>query len=124
MSDALLWNLDEAARQLGGVSSRTVRRLMDRGAIRTQKVGRRRLVVAASVREWLDAEMTAEHTDTHAGLGVQGGSACRRSVKTETKTVSTKGRTRRTGGRRTSTQAARELAEVLALPTGKKPKRS
>ena len=33
MNDPLLWNLDEAARQLGDVSTRTVRRMLERGEL-------------------------------------------------------------------------------------------
>ena len=37
----LLWNLDETARQLGGVSTRTVRRLLQRGELPTVRIGAR-----------------------------------------------------------------------------------
>ena len=50
MTDTLLWSLEEAARQLGGVSTRTVRRLLEAGEIEPRRVGRRLLVCAASVR--------------------------------------------------------------------------
>ena len=38
MPDALLWNLDEAARQLGGISTKTVRRLAQQGAFPLVKI--------------------------------------------------------------------------------------
>ena len=40
MTDTLLWNLDEAARQLGGLSIRTVRRLIERGELPVVRIGR------------------------------------------------------------------------------------
>jgi len=39
-----LFSLDEAARQLGGVSDRHLRNLAERGQLRLVKLGRRRLV--------------------------------------------------------------------------------
>ena len=43
-ADTLLWDLTETARQLGGVSTRTVRRLLQRGEIQAHRVGRRLLI--------------------------------------------------------------------------------
>ena len=52
----LLWNLEEAARQLGGVSPRTVRRLLERGELPTVRIGTRLLIPAESVRDWIDRQ--------------------------------------------------------------------
>ena len=41
MSDELLWDLNETARQLGSVSTRTVQRLIKRGELRSVQVLRR-----------------------------------------------------------------------------------
>lgn len=54
MPDALLWNLDEAARQLGGISIKTVRRLAKSGAFPLVKVGRRVLIPALAVTNWVN----------------------------------------------------------------------
>lgn len=48
MSDALLWDLAEAARQLGGVSPRTVRRLIASGALPAVRIGRLRSQIRRS----------------------------------------------------------------------------
>ena len=53
MADELLWSLEEAARQLGGVSTRTVRRLIDSGDLTAVKVGRRITIPADVAREWV-----------------------------------------------------------------------
>ena len=45
----LLWSLEETAKQLGDVSVRTVRRLIERRQLEAVKIGRRCLVVPASV---------------------------------------------------------------------------
>ena len=37
MTDTLLWDLEEAARQLGGLSPRTVRRMIERGELPIKK---------------------------------------------------------------------------------------
>jgi len=44
MTDPLLWDLSETARQLGGVSTRTVQRLIGAGEINARRVGRRLMV--------------------------------------------------------------------------------
>ena len=98
--------------------------MIERQEINTKKVGRRRMVIAASVRTWLDDGIHDTHTVPSAGPDVRGETTCQKRVKPETKTVSMKGTIRRTGGHRTSTGAAKELAEVLARPTAKKRRRS
>ena len=122
MADALLWNLEETAHQLGDVSTRTVLRMIERQEINTKKVGRRRMVIAASVRTWLDDGIHDTHTGPSAGPDVRGETTCQKRVRP--KTAFMKERIRRTGGHRTSTGAAKELAEVLAQPTAKKRRRS
>ncbi|MCG6862921.1 MAG: helix-turn-helix domain-containing protein [Chromatiaceae bacterium] len=124
MTDTLLWSLEEAARQLGGISTRTVRRLLEAGEIEPRRVGRRLLVCAASVRIYVDRSGPAGQNSGRAGRDVREESTCLESAKRGTRMVSIGGRIRRTGGRRTRTQAAEELAKVLELPTDKKPRRS
>jgi excisionase family DNA binding protein len=124
MTDTLLWSLEEAARQLGGISTRTVRRLVEVGEIEPRRVGRRLLVSAASVRDFVDRLGSTAKNWQSAGRDVQEESTCLESAKRETKMVSTGVRTRLTGGPRTRTRAAEELAKVLELPTAARPKRS
>jgi len=127
MTDTLLWDLTETARQLGGVSTRTVRRLIDAGDIVPKRVGRRLLVRAASVLAYLDRDMTHAHNPMCAGPDARSTleeRTCQDSARRETKTGYSGGRTRLTGGHRTPRQAASELAAVLALPIGGKPRRS
>ena len=114
----LLWDLKEAARQLGGISTRTVRRLIDEREITPQKIGRRLMVNRASVIAYLDRGATAAHTDrptpaTGANPWQPGA----------TKTGSIAAKTHPTGGHRSPPQMAGELARVLKLPTAKRPKR-
>ena len=54
MTETLLWSLEEAARQLGGISTRTVRRLLHVGEIEPRRVGKRLLVCAASVHSYVE----------------------------------------------------------------------
>lgn len=55
----LLWNLDEAARQLGGVSQRTVRRLIERGELPTVRIGRCVRIPADAARQWVQNKLDA-----------------------------------------------------------------
>ncbi|TQF00216.1 MAG: helix-turn-helix domain-containing protein [Spiribacter salinus] len=124
MADPVLWSLEEAGRQLGDVSTRTVRRMVERGELSAVRVGRRITVPAEAVRAWVERNMDATHNRSRAGSDVREASTCRESAKRETRTVSTGARTRRNGGRATPTQAASELAEALGLPTDGRQKHS
>jgi len=121
MADALLWDLKETAHQLGNVSTRTVQRLVARGDIATKKVGRRRMVIAASVIAWLDGDMPTTHTGKRVGRDVRGVKACQKHAGKKG-TASTAARTRQTTGPVISTRAARELDDLLAPATKKKPR--
>ncbi len=61
MTEPLLWNLDEAARQLGNVSTRTVRRMLERGELPVVRVGRSVRIPAQAVRSWVDLNMANAH---------------------------------------------------------------
>jgi excisionase family DNA binding protein len=113
MTDTLLWDLAEAARQLGGVSTRTVRRLIERGEFQGKKVGARLMVRSESVRSYLDAGMTLGDNPCCAGPDVRETSICG-SANNEIRTDCSNGRIRRTGGRHTRTLAVRELDALLA----------
>jgi excisionase family DNA binding protein len=110
MTDALLWSIAETARQLGGVSERTVQRLLQSGELPTVNVRGRRKVPSAAVRAWVAKQLGSVHTD-EAGLGVEE-TTCHTDV-----TILP------TGGSATATQAAKKLAKVLKLPATLTPKR-
>jgi len=123
MTDPLLWDLSETARQLGGVSTRTVQRLIGAGEINARRVGRRLMVRVDSVRAYLDQEMLDKHNSGCAGKAVlkrEGGSTCRESAS-ETRMASSPGRTRRSGGRALRTDAADQLAVLLEFDKKKTP---
>ena len=123
MSQALLWNLEEAARQLGDVSTRTVRRMLERGDLPTVRIGRSVRIPAEAVRTWVDRNMTIPHNGISAGPAMRKGeSTCRESAP-GSGMDSTGGRARHTGGSVSPIRAAEELAAVLELPTAKKRKR-
>ena len=113
MNDVLLWDLDETARQLGGVSTRTVRRMLDEGLIESRKVGRRLLVRVASVRAYVDEVNSASDNRPGAGPDVREDSTCHTSARIPP-----------FGGCPSPIQAARELDDLLEPPTARKPKRS
>ncbi len=116
-SDALLWSLSETARQLGGLSVRTVRRMLARGELPTVKVGRTVKIPASAVREWVGRNMASADAWQGAGKAVRGQekyislSARRDGTKKGASNVPT----RRTGGPRSWTNAADQLAVVLGL---------
>ena len=114
LGDVLLWSLTETAHRLGGISPRTVRQMIAAGDIRAQKIGRRVLVVADSVHQYLDMDRTLTHTSPCAGEAVQPGGlhTCQESAK-EIRTGSTPAQIRRTGGPVSPNPMADLLAEVL-----------
>lgn len=114
----LLWNLDETARQLGGVSTRTVRRLLQRGELPTVRIGARLLIPADAVRDWIDRQ-TVTYAEQGVGRLARGSDSC---PNEKTKTASTGAGIPRSGGPATPTRAARELAAVLKLPTARTPR--
>lgn len=111
MSDYLLWNLDETARQLGGVSARTVRRLIARGALPMVRVGRCVRVPASAVQDYVASTMTLTHNAHCAEPGVRKEYTCHTVAKIVP-----------FGGSVTSTRAAKELGDLLKLPIARKQK--
>ena len=127
MSNALLWDLEETAHQLGNVSSRTVLRMIARGEIATKKVGRRRMVVSRSVREWLDGEIEPAHTVEGVGRDVpnEESIACQEHARkprllSAGAVASLSAATLHSGGPRTQTLKAKEFADLLKRKTVKK----
>jgi excisionase family DNA binding protein len=123
-SEPLLWDLSETARQLGGISTRTVRRMLDRGELTAHRLGRRLMIRADSVRGYLDLCTPSLHNSGHAGKAVLPleDSTCRKSVNA-IKTGSSPARIRRTGGRATRMEAANRLADLLGFDRTKIPTR-
>lgn len=97
----MLLNMKEAARQLGGVSIDTVRRLVRKGAFPIVKIGRRSLVPAIELAAWV----------AQSSLSTNGGSKSWES----TNAVKCIGLT-------SQRQTASEYGKLLALPTAVKPK--
>src|SRR2546421_8527647 len=111
--ERLAYGFREAAEKLGGVSVRSVQRLVARGALPTVRVLRRVLIPAEALRAFV-----ASADPTH-------NSARAESVAwKESKPWHTDARTHRTGGSSTPTQAAKELTGLLAQLTARKHKHS
>ena len=108
--EPLLFTLNESARQLS-VSTRTVRRMMERGELPWVRIGRAIRIPAKSLKKWVDINMSSEHNYSCAG-NVQGGKS---TCHTNAKIVPF-------GGLVTSTQAAKELGDLLAQRHTRKPK--
>ena len=106
----LLWSLDETARQLGGVSNRTVRRMVERGGIASVHVGRLVWIVPDSVREFVACNAGQVHNSPRVGsLAWKGIDPCYTNAKAHL-----------TGGQSTPTQPERELDALLEQLTGGK----
>ena len=100
MHPPLLWSLDEVAHQLGDISKRSVLRLLERGELPSVKVGRRVMIPAHTVHEWVDQRMKLADNHNSAGLGVRRKE--KNACHTDAKTVPF-------GGYHTPTQWAKEL---------------
>ena len=106
MSGALLWSLDEAARQLGGVSVRTIERMIRDGELPTLTVRKRRMIAAEVVREWV-VRQTTQATERQEPT-------CRNE---KTATASTNSPARRTGTPVIPMHKGNAAAEVQARIT-------
>src|SRR5271169_5662153 len=106
----LLWTLSETALQLGGVSIRHVRRMLERREISYVRVGRLVKVVPESVHEYVASRMVPAHNHARVGpLALKGDDQCYTNAKTH-----------RTGGQATPTQPAKELDVLLIQLTKRK----
>lgn len=113
VSDLLLLDLTEAARRLGGISTRTVRRLIECGELPSVRVGRRITIPIAALRTWVAKQCPLAHTHGGAGEAVpEEKRTCQESANV-TKTEFSPVRTRRSGGRAIQTEAANRLADLL-----------
>lgn len=112
----LLWNIDEVARQLGGVSPRTVRRLIARGKLTSVHVLGRVTVPASSVHDWINKQINVHNNQHRVGPDVQRQSetsTCRNAKNGGIKTGSTNVLILPITGCHTPTQAAKELGALL-----------
>jgi excisionase family DNA binding protein len=109
VTEILLWSIDETARQMGGLSTRTIRRLIDRGEIPSVKIGRSLRIPAQAVHDWIEDQTREGHNVRCAGDVQQENSACHTNAKIVP-----------FGGCLTPTQMARELDALLRAPPEKK----
>ncbi|WP_162559968.1 helix-turn-helix domain-containing protein [Methylotetracoccus oryzae] len=107
--DSLLCSLDDAARLLGGISVRTVRRLIEAGELPVVRIGRRLTVPVDGLRAWVASHTQTAHNAPRAG-----------HVRQETFTCLTNEKTAPSGGCRIRTPAAVVLDGLLGLPTARK----
>jgi excisionase family DNA binding protein len=108
----LLWSLDEVARQLGGVSVRTVRRLIDRGELQACRVGRLVRIPSDSVREYVSRMTEKAHNQPRTESGTwKGVQPCHTDAKIH-----------RIGGSNSPAQAASRLTDLLKHLTSTKPR--
>ena len=86
MPETLLWSIAETARQLGGVSKRTIERMIEDGELSVIRIRKLRMIEADVVRRWLSAQ------NDHARARME-----ERPCQEKTVTASTSNRGRRTG---------------------------
>lgn len=124
--DPLAWTIEATAKKLS-ISDRTVKRLIEIGELEGVRLCRCRRVLAYSVYNLLSRNRSAANRSTSSKR-----IASRQYFNMETnecqkeseKMGFTSEGTRRTSGHRSPMQAARELDDLLARRTRKKPKQS
>lgn len=72
----LLWNLEEVARQLGGISTKTVRRMTATGQLPIVRIGRRAMIPAAAVADWVSHNQQARPAQETAKCHSTNAAAC------------------------------------------------
>jgi hypothetical protein len=109
----LLWSLEETAKQLGGVSVRTIRRMLEQRKIMPVYVLGRVLVAVDSVNAFVASQAQQVHNPECVGsVAWKGNDPCYENAKAH-----------RTGGQTTPMQAAKELDALLEQVTRRKLKR-
>lgn len=109
----LLWSLEETAKQLGGVSVRTIRRMLEQRKLLPVRVQGRVCVEVDSVNAYVASQTQQAHnSDCVGSVAWKGNDPCYENAKAH-----------RTGGQTTPMQAAKELDVLLAQLTKRKPKR-
>ncbi len=110
----LLWSIKEVAFQLGGVSTRTVQRMVNRGELAFVPVGRLKRIPPGAVQDWIAQNLNPAHNQS-----------CAVSEALKEKTpCHTEETTHRSGGPVTPMQAAKELDALLERATNGKQKPS
>lgn len=132
----LLWSLDDVAKQLGGVSVSTVRRLIQQGELASCRVGLRLLrVPVISVCAYIDritkhdlyANQVTEAMTGEVAVVAQVGENRQRAESIackELKPCLIDEKIHRIGGSNLPTQAANQLTNLLEQLTGRKRKHS
>lgn len=109
----LLWTLDEAGRQLGGLSRRTVQRLISRGEIPFVRIGRSVRIPVEALQVFVAERMqTADNQQGAEPVAWKG-----------TKTCHINAQIHRSGMPVIPTRAAQGLDDLLKRLTGAKRKR-
>lgn len=107
------------------VSVRSVRRLVEDGELIAVYIRRSPRIRELDLAKYLNLLANSCYNQQCVGLDVRHSSRGQRTCQdATTKTASTNGRTRKSTGRATSTDAAKELADLLGLPTAGKRTRS
>jgi excisionase family DNA binding protein len=108
----LLWSLNETAQQLGGISIRSVRRMVERGELSLVRVGRLVKIVPESVYAFVESRAVPAHNlDCVGSVAWKGNEPCYTNAKAH-----------RTGMQTTPTHPAKELDALLAQLTKRKQK--
>ena len=111
----LLWNLEEVARQLGGVSVRTIERMIADGELTLIRIRKRRMIAAEVVRTWI----TRQNDHARARMDQE-----KEPCREKTVTASTNNRGRHTGTRVIPMRQGNAAEEVQARITAAKRKPS
>ena len=117
MTAPLLLTLERAAEALS-VSPRTVRRLIDAGHLAPVRIGRSVRLSAVDLHAYVDRQIPRSNIAPGAVAQVQEEDRCHDNVNV-IRMESIGARTRRTGGRRSRTDAADQLAALLGCSSQK-----
>lgn len=109
---AMLWSIDKTTRKLGGISRRTLCRLLDEGVILEKYIKGRRMVVKQSVKKYID-NISNNNQNRGAGNAIDGAISCQPQVKT----ASTDVKIVNTSGVRLSESTVKELDALLKPQT-------
>jgi excisionase family DNA binding protein len=113
-AEMLLWSIKEVAFQLGGLSTRTVQRMIQRGELAFVLVGRIKRIPPGAVQDWIARNLNPAHNQP-----------CAVSEALKEKTpCHTEETTHQSGGPVTPMQAESELDALLERVTSGKRKPS
>lgn len=107
--ERLAYSIQEAAAMLGGISARSVQRLVARGELPTVAGLRRVLIPAGALRAFVAAGVVADNPQCAEPVAWKGTKPCYSNAQS-----------RSSGTSGTGTQAARELSGLLERLTGGK----